>query len=442
MPYKTFLALACLGLMDCSTTPKVTNYPADAVPSDEISKLDLRMAGARQDQTDILAPDSYSNAQKHLKKARDSITEKDGVEDVLEELAEARAWLDQAETSAARVRSDAPEVLRAREDGMRSNAPTFAGKQWKEAEDEFLDLTKDNEDDQKNGIKAKDRQEVLALYVEAHQEALKVKHLSRAHEMVAVAKEDGAEKLVPNAVGDAKKKIDDAEAAIMSNRNDDSKIMELAATAELSAQKLVEMNTLAKSMKGQTPESIAAALKQREESIDQVHTQLSSTEDALVIAQGKLVDSDAAADKVALQEKVNKLQQKFDRNEAEVIQKGDTVILRLKGTAFQVNRSDLPSSSFPLMTKAKEVIHEFPGADIAIEGHTDSTGGQERNQRLSQDRADAVRNYLLSDGSLDVGSVTSQGFGYERPLSSNKTQDGRAMNRRVDVVMKNVFSGE
>ncbi len=72
---------------------------------------------------------------------------------------------------------------------------------------------------------------------------------------------------------------------------------------------------------------------------------------------------------------------------------------------------------------------------ILVEGHTDSTGKQEKNLTLSQARAETVRKYLV-DGGLPAGQIRAVGIGQDRPIADNKTSAGRAKNRRVEVVLE------
>ena len=74
-----------------------------------------------------------------------------------------------------------------------------------------------------------------------------------------------------------------------------------------------------------------------------------------------------------------------------------------------------------------------------IEGHTDSVGGKAINDKLSQNRANAVKEYLQTNGggiSAESSKIEAVGYGYQKPLATNKTADGRAQNRRVDIVIK------
>ena len=84
--------------------------------------------------------------------------------------------------------------------------------------------------------------------------------------------------------------------------------------------------------------------------------------------------------------------------------------------------------------------HSIQSLKIAVEGHTDSVGGDEYNQQLSEQRGISVRDYLLQEG-MAVASVTTKGFGKTQPVASNDTADGRQQNRRVELVISGEVIG-
>ena len=81
-----------------------------------------------------------------------------------------------------------------------------------------------------------------------------------------------------------------------------------------------------------------------------------------------------------------------------------------------------------------------PGLRLDVEGHTDSVGGDEYNQGLSEQRGDSVRNYLTGQG-MAANSVSSKGFGKTQPVASNDTAEGRQQNRRVELVISRQVIG-
>jgi OmpA-OmpF porin, OOP family len=78
-----------------------------------------------------------------------------------------------------------------------------------------------------------------------------------------------------------------------------------------------------------------------------------------------------------------------------------------------------------------DFMASYPSANAEIEGHTDNAGAADYNVKLSQDRADAVRQYLISTYHIAASRLTAKGYGPSKPIADNKTKEGRAKNRRV-----------
>lgn len=99
---------------------------------------------------------------------------------------------------------------------------------------------------------------------------------------------------------------------------------------------------------------------------------------------------------------------------------------------FDVNSSDLRPESRTVLGDLAENFRRYPSERFEVEGHTDSTGSEEHNQKLSQRRADSVR-YFLMDGGVPGQQIFARGYGEMRPKASNETPEGRQMNRRVEI---------
>jgi outer membrane protein OmpA-like peptidoglycan-associated protein len=110
----------------------------------------------------------------------------------------------------------------------------------------------------------------------------------------------------------------------------------------------------------------------------------------------------------------------------------DRMTLRVN---FDLDKSDIRESEIAELQKAVTFIRKYPGAKVRLEGHTDSIATEEYNQRLSERRADAVRDYLVKEGACAAANTTTVGYGESRPVASNDTEEGRAQNRRVEVLI-------
>jgi OOP family OmpA-OmpF porin len=103
----------------------------------------------------------------------------------------------------------------------------------------------------------------------------------------------------------------------------------------------------------------------------------------------------------------------------------------IKGINFKVNSADIQKSSFKLLGNAAKVMKEYGDLRMEISGHTSSEGDPAKNMKLSQDRSDAVRAYLISGG-IAADRIISIGFGSDKPIADNKTKPGREQNRRIE----------
>lgn len=126
----------------------------------------------------------------------------------------------------------------------------------------------------------------------------------------------------------------------------------------------------------------------------------------------------------------------FKKDEVDILANVDgSLLIRLKALGFAPNRSDVDARYFDLLSRLKEALDIYAERKVRIEGHTDNVGEVKYNQTLSLKRAEAVRDYLVASG-VDGQRLTALGYGEVRPIASNEFDKGRAMNRRIDVVIE------
>lgn len=106
-------------------------------------------------------------------------------------------------------------------------------------------------------------------------------------------------------------------------------------------------------------------------------------------------------------------------------------VIDLKSIKFEVNSAQLTGDSYKILDEAIIVLLENPGIQVEVSAHTDSDGTVVYNQRLSQNRAESVRSYLIEKG-VSTDSLTAVGHGETQPLTDNATAEGKAQNRRVE----------
>jgi len=107
----------------------------------------------------------------------------------------------------------------------------------------------------------------------------------------------------------------------------------------------------------------------------------------------------------------------------------------LEGITFDIDKATIRPTSEVTLKEAGSVMQKFSSVKVRIEGHTDSTGSDAYNQGLSERRANSVKDYLVTNFSIDAGRIDTVGFGEAKPIADNKTKEGRAQNRRIQFVV-------
>lgn len=115
----------------------------------------------------------------------------------------------------------------------------------------------------------------------------------------------------------------------------------------------------------------------------------------------------------------------------EIIEKGRATL----NVLFATNKDTIKKNYFKDIDDLAAVMKQHQDLNVTIEGHTDNVGSAAYNKKLSQKRADAVKQYMVKKAGIDAKRLTAKGFGMENPIASNKTKEGRAKNRRVEAAV-------
>lgn len=102
---------------------------------------------------------------------------------------------------------------------------------------------------------------------------------------------------------------------------------------------------------------------------------------------------------------------------------------------FDTNKSVVKQEYYPEIEKVANFMKNYPNIKIEIAGHTDSRVSREKNIELSQERANAVMDILVNKYGIDKARVSAKGYGTDKPIDTNDTEEGRAKNRRVEAVI-------
>ncbi len=160
-------------------------------------------------------------------------------------------------------------------------------------------------------------------------------------------------------------------------------------------------------------------------------------------AAGALIGAGAGA-YMDRQKKImeEKLTQQQNRNELSIIELEDGSLLVgiASAVSFELNSSELKEQFLPTYDTIAAVLQQFNKTIIHVVGHTDNSGSEEYNQRLSERRAKNVRQYLALSG-IDPGRIKTEGRGENDPVAPNDTNQNRKRNRRVDIVIKPIVEG-
>ncbi len=121
----------------------------------------------------------------------------------------------------------------------------------------------------------------------------------------------------------------------------------------------------------------------------------------------------------------------------------DTLLKRLsydaKNIYFPTGRYDLKPESFKALDDVIRILNQQPALTLVIEGHTDNVGTAQKNKVLSENRAHAVMNYLIERGRINKNRLTAAGYGMTMPVADNRSAEGRALNRRVELKLNYSF---
>jgi len=124
---------------------------------------------------------------------------------------------------------------------------------------------------------------------------------------------------------------------------------------------------------------------------------------------------------------------KITEKNFEMVQKG--MVITLKGVYFDFDKATIKPESYPVLDDAAKILTDNPKITVEIQGHTDSDGSDSYNQKLSERRAYSIVDYFVKVKGIDVNRLKAIGYGESKPIASNDTKEGRALNRRVEFVI-------
>ena len=421
----TMIALLAFGISACSSRPDIQEFPKSANAKQEMTKLEIAIDDSKFEDSDLLAPVSFNKAQEYLEEAREMEKENVNKDKVLKEVAYGQAYLDQAKKRSQENREKILDIIVARQAAMSANANSLVSKDFSKLDSDLRKEMAKIENKQRDQLKDK-RSDFIAGYLDLELKAIKKTHLGESKFLIDESIKNGARDLAPKTLGAAENKYQAADLFITQNRYNTGEITIQSAEVLKEAKNLESTTATARGLTAITPEETALRMQAEEARL----TEELGTSKALAASNAEM----------SKDQKLNAIyeeaRQKFSPEEAEVYKQGTHLVIRLRALEFSPATAIIKGEKFSLLKKVEDVIQSFDKSTVMVEGHTDSTGGKNQNQKLSAKRAEAVKQYLEVNSSDKVVEFESKGFGYEKPLATNKTAEGRAQNRRVDVIIE------
>jgi len=471
LPAAVMVLTACAGQQ-----LEVTPISKSESPQQHINQLDNDIAMARKNQVNVLAPTWFKRADKSLDAAKTGLEEGDQLAEIFGNIATGRAQLQRSEEFANMARSTIPDVIKARELARQAGA-TNLGSDYTVIENRFLYLTEAIEKD--NIGYAKRRQaSVTEQFRRIELRSIKIQTIGEVRRLIKDARKKGLHKVAPQSYAAAEKKLIEADNFITENPYQKEKMHQLAAEALFMARRIQPVAAQTEKVDNMQPEQIVLwtegilhqttqklgapdmrdhsfddqvenilatisaqradhefmieNAKKRQEEVEKLQKDIANLEGQTIKERNE--KERLLADK-QFNEKLSSIQHYFKPQEAEVYKKQNQVIIRLKAMDFPVGQSVILPENYSLLSKVQSAIRTFGEPDVIIGGHTDSTGSENLNEHLSQQRADAVRQYFVANQTLPYENIIAVGYGSMRPIASNATQAGRAMNRRIDIII-------
>jgi outer membrane protein OmpA-like peptidoglycan-associated protein len=468
---------------------------AQGLAQDELRKTffkeaDAARAAAEAAQASLLAPRAWERGEDEYRDADEALQRGRNIEWVRDNAAKATEYYREALQTAELAQTKFAQVLKSRQDAANAKAPALAPDLWDDAQRKFGDAIRYLERGDLNGASRREI-EATSLYRDAELVAIKAQYLSETRSLLAQADRARVGRYAPITLGKAKELLADAERELNENRYDTDLPRSLAQQANYEAKHAIYLSEVVRKVRDKdlTPEELVlqweAALREIAAVADilpkmetgpneltaelvahfeEQASELQELEQQAAENKMRLADMEeeirslderlggATEERAALiqrleaqarvKEQFERVEKMFDHDEARVFRQGDSIILRLVGLSFDSGAAQIKPQNFELLGKVEKAIDVFPQSELIIEGHTDSHGGDDFNQKLSQDRAESVRQYMINAMRIPTYRLIATGYGETRPVASNETAAGRARNRRIDIVIKpNIEAG-
>jgi OmpA-OmpF porin, OOP family len=477
----TLLAVGLtIGLAAVLATPAATQ---DATIENQLNETVAMFQQARVENWDLYAPKTFEEALKNLSDAQERFRKGGKIEDIRKELDKARTNLATAERSVEIGVIVLTDAITARSDALAAGAPDHSPEEWKDAKETMYEAGRSVEKGDSNDARKK-ASEAENKFRKSELTAIRVDLLGTARQAREAAQEADAEEKAPQTYAEGVQALAAAESTLKGDRYQRGEAKDHAKAATAAFQHATYIAGMVDRVEADNPKEFEKLQRQHEAVLAEVASTLSMQLDftegipragAAVLAgvqslktdrnnlSEELRETSTVADSLGLalmqveqkkesvtaamrteqkrQHDLSELQNLFDSDQASVIRQGDEVICRVYGLSFPVGSSEIQPQNFGLLTRIQRALRIFPEAQVVVEGHTDAMGDDDLNQRLSQERADAVRQYIVANMPNSASRIETKGYGESSPLASNDSPEGRAKNRRIDIRLTSLYGG-
>ncbi len=444
-----------------------------------IKAVENEMSRLRQENFDILSPTNFEKAQEELENARKDFQAGKDIKGINEKLEKAGRYLKLVNDLGMQGKILFKDVLQAREDALVAKAPEFAPQEFQESENMFVEASKKLERGDLNGAREMTTKTEQS-YRQSELKAIKESIVGNVRDLLKQADDQNVKDYAPLTLKEAQSLYEEVLTILNSNRYAKSNAREIATKAEYQVKHAMYLADVVKKLK-KDDKNWELLIRDFEDRLDHIASELgfeghyenglSDTEKDIVLAVQNLKEENKSlkeelkeqqetnADlsqkiqqyektvvtelqkKKEWEEKLQKIEKIFTKDEAQVLLSENQMIIRLYGLTFQSGSAVIAPEHFMLLTKVMRALREFPNKKILIAGHTDSQGNDAYNLNLSENRASAVRAYLEANMGLSPDQLESIGYGESRPIASNDTPEGRKLNRRIEVIINLESSG-
>ena len=287
-----------------------------------------------------------------------------------------------------------------------------------------------------------------------------------ARNAVEIAKSRGAEQYAPEIFSKAQSSLQMAENALTQDSGKNQVISASRQTIQFAedARALAVRRETTQRIEKEKQDAAAAAAAQAKAAADaqaaeeaRRQAELTAAKEGQMKAEAAAQAAQASAQQTALQAKEQAARDEAARARAatealraellrqlnDVLQTTDSprgLIVNMADVLFETGKYALSSDAQLKLAKLSGIIQAHPGLNLAIEGYTDTTGSADFNMTLSQQRADTVRTFLITQG-LSPDTITAKGMGESNPIADNSTPAGRKLNRRVEIIVSGSVIG-